>query len=293
MRSSMTLRARANRPTSVGSSAPGTRWSRLPAAMESAVRSTSSSGRRPRRTNHQPPVMASTSAPAVTASSMSNSSCRVLVMSPMGSATTIRPFSLAPVVRLVSGVLVDLDPEGRAAGLLGPGGEEGGRRAVGLGGEAAEMSGQLGAVGVGPDVGGALQAVDQLARVGQHLEVGRRTEVGRATAAAAARGWLLTGAAGASAAAAAAAAEEAVGRRAGARVDETARPAAGSATGSGRPGCRARSAGPSRWRSQPPPAPRRRWPPRPGEVGGGATLRRIRWTIQTPAGCSRPDGWCG
>ena len=42
------------------SSAPGTRWSRLPAAMASAVRSTSSSGRKPRRTNHQPPARAST-----------------------------------------------------------------------------------------------------------------------------------------------------------------------------------------------------------------------------------------
>ena len=106
MRSNMTLRARARRPTSVVSSAPGTRCSRLPAAMESAVRSTSSSGRRPRRTSHQPPARASTSAPAVTASSMRNRVCNVLVWSPMGSATTMRTFWLAPVVAFTTADLV-------------------------------------------------------------------------------------------------------------------------------------------------------------------------------------------
>ena len=47
-----------------------------------------SEGRSPRRTSHQPPANASTSAPAVTASSMRKRVCNVSVVSPMGSATT-------------------------------------------------------------------------------------------------------------------------------------------------------------------------------------------------------------
>ena len=65
-------------PTSVAPSAPGTRWSRFPAAIQSAVLCTSSSGRSPRRTSHQPPAKASTRAPAVTANSMSKRVCSVL-----------------------------------------------------------------------------------------------------------------------------------------------------------------------------------------------------------------------
>ena len=91
MRSSMTLRARASRPTSVCWSAPGTRWSRLPAAMESAVRSTSSSGRRPRRTSHQPPRSASTSAAAVTANSVRKQGVQGAVLVGERDASTSTP----------------------------------------------------------------------------------------------------------------------------------------------------------------------------------------------------------
>jgi hypothetical protein len=64
--------------------------------MESAVRSTSASGRKPSRTSHQPPAMASTSAPAVTASSISSNECSVSLVAPMGSATTLRTLRVAP-----------------------------------------------------------------------------------------------------------------------------------------------------------------------------------------------------
>ena len=103
------------------------------------------------------------------------------------------------------GGLVDLDPEGRPAGLLRAGGEEGGGGAVSLGGEAAEMAGQLRAVGVGPDIGRALVPLDRLAFAGQDFEVGG----GRATAHAT-RGRP----------AAAALTEEGAGTRAGARPEE-------------------------------------------------------------------------
>ena len=55
MRESITLRVRARRPTSVESFSPGTRSVRLPAAMDSADRSMSRSGRSPTRTSQKPP----------------------------------------------------------------------------------------------------------------------------------------------------------------------------------------------------------------------------------------------
>ena len=96
MRVSITFRVRARRPTSVVSFSPGTRSVRLPAAMDSAVRSMSRSGRSPIRTSHRPPSRATTTAAPVTISSTRSRWWRVLSMSPSGWAT----MSTSPLVRV-------------------------------------------------------------------------------------------------------------------------------------------------------------------------------------------------
>ena len=74
---SMMLSTRARRPTSVRRSSPGTRRSSAPAAIASAVSSTSPSGLSPMRTSQNPMSRLATRAAAVTASSITNSWCSV------------------------------------------------------------------------------------------------------------------------------------------------------------------------------------------------------------------------
>ena len=283
IRSSITLSARASRPTSVDCSAPGTRWSRLPAAMESAVRSTSSSGRRPRRTSHQPAASANTSAPAVTASSIRKRVCRVLVWSTSVCACTRTSPLKVPPWTVWARTRKDGPP-----GAMDAGGEVGHVRAVGLRREPADLCRQLRPVRVVAHIGGALEAVHDAAALLDHGDVADAEDVGEVTARAAppppGPPPLPTGPA----------AVVALRRRAhdvaGDRIDvemdgalqllvdlvveRRAQRRVGGEVGDDQ-------RHDARWLR-----------PRAG-VGAGGTLRLLRWRTRARAACSRPGGWCG
>ncbi len=94
MRSSMTFSAVATWPTSVRSLALGTRCSRSPPEMRSAVSTTSRNGRSPTRTSQSSTTIPAINAAAVIRISKNNRRRSVEEMSPMGAATT----STSPLV---------------------------------------------------------------------------------------------------------------------------------------------------------------------------------------------------
>ena len=184
MRSSMTLRARASRPTSVAWSAPGTRWSRSPAAMESAVRSTSSSGRKPEP--DQPPPAGQSEDEGARRDGQLGEEERV-----QGAVLVDQRQRLH--LHEVAGDLLRAHPEAGSTGGHGSGGEVRDLRPVWLRPESGDGYGQLGSGRMAVDVGGAagrdrcargLDCVDHGGLLGvHHGEIAHGEDVGKSAGA--------------------------------------------------------------------------------------------------------------